>query len=139
MNGTKPRDRELPFREDFEEHRFELLVHLVHLVDQKDARFRRVLQRAHDWALNEEVQGMEPAPNELPIRAELVRLCFEEELLQGGIEFSNGLLFVNPRIALKSFHHRVKSRCQGFRKFRLATTGGPSIRTGFFSSPATYT
>jgi hypothetical protein len=52
---------------------------------------------------------MEPAPNELPIRAELVRLCFEEELLQGSIKFSNGLFFIDTRVALKSFHDRVKS------------------------------
>jgi hypothetical protein len=68
---------------------------------------------------------MEPAPNELPIRAELVRLCFEEELLQGSIKFSNGLFFIDTRVALKSFHDRVKSKCQGFRQLCLAAAGWP--------------
>jgi len=121
-HGPKSRDRELPFREDIEQHRFELLVHFVHLVDQQDARLRYVLKCAHDWSLHEKVQGMEPGPNELPIRAELVRLCFEEELLQSGIELSNGLFFIDTRVALKSFHYRVKSKCQGFRKLCLAAS-----------------
>jgi hypothetical protein len=96
---------------------------LSNLINQQDARFRRVLQRAHERTLNEEVRGVEPAPNEFPIRTELVRLCFQKELLQGSVELSNGLLFVDSRIALKSFHDIVKSKCQGLRKLRLATTG----------------
>jgi hypothetical protein len=68
---------------------------------------------------------MEPAPNEFPIRAELVPLCFEEELLQGGVELSNGLFFIDTRVALESFHDRVKSKCQGFRQLCLAAPWRP--------------
>ena len=79
-----------------------------------------MLQRAHERALNEEVHGVEPAPNEFPIRAELVGLCLEEKLLQCGIELSNGLLFVDSGIALKSLNGSAKGKCQGFRKLRFA-------------------
>jgi hypothetical protein len=57
------------------------------------------------------------------IRAELVRLCFEEKLLQGGIEPSNSLLFIDPWIALKSFHDSVKGKCQGLGELRFAAPG----------------
>ena len=66
---------------------------------------------------------MKPAPNEFPVCSELVRLCFEEEPLQGGIELSNGLLFVDSRVALKSLQDRIKGKCQGLRKLRLAAAG----------------
>jgi hypothetical protein len=89
-----------------------------------------VLQRAHDWALNEEVHVAEPASDEFPVRAKLVRLRFEEEPLQGCIELSDGLFLVDPRIALKSFHHGVKSRCQGFRKLRFAASWRPLNQNG---------
>ena len=82
-----------------------------------------MLQGAHERALNEEVDGVEPAPKGFPVSAELVRSCFEEEPLQGGIELPNGLFFVDSRIALKAFHHGVEGTCQGLRKLRFAATG----------------
>src|SRR5205807_4478455 len=51
-----------------------------------------------------------------------VRLCLQKELLQGSVELSNSLLFVDSWIALQSFHRGVESKCQGLRKLRLATT-----------------
>src|SRR5580692_7922568 len=84
-----------------------------------------MLQRAHERALDEEVHGAEPASNDFPIRAELVRLGFEEELLQCGVELADGLFFVDSRIALKSFHDRVKGKCHGLRKLRLTAAWRP--------------
>src|SRR5690349_1126619 len=76
---------QLPVREHFEEHRFELLIYLVHFVDQQGARLRPVLKPAHERTLNEEIHRMEASPNGFPVRAELVGLCFQEEFLKGGI------------------------------------------------------
>ena len=81
-----------------------------------------MLQPAHDWALNEEVHGMEATPDGFPVCAELVRLCFEEEFLQGGIELADGFFFVDPWVALKPLHNCVKGKCQGLRKLCLAAT-----------------
>jgi hypothetical protein len=66
---------------------------------------------------------METAPDGFPVCAELVRLCFEEEFLQGGVELANGFFFVDPWVALKPLHDGVKGEGQGLRKLRLAATG----------------
>ena len=48
-----------------------------------------------------------------------------KSLCSAGIELSDGLFFVDSRIALKPFHHRVKGKCQGFRQLRLAAARRP--------------
>ncbi len=121
-HGSETGDGELPVREHFEEHRFELFVYLVHLVNQQDARLRRVLKPAHERTLNEEIHRVEASPNRFPIRAELVGLCFQEEFLKGGIEFSDSLLFIDTRIALKALQRRVKSEGESLGQLRLPAT-----------------
>ena len=75
-----------------------------------------MLKRAHERTLNEEVHRMEAAPNGFPIRAELVGSCFQEEPLKGGIELPDGLLFVDPRIALKALQRRVEGKGESLRQ-----------------------
>ena len=48
---------------------------------------------------------------------------FRGRALQGGIELSNGFLFIDSRVALKSLHDRVKGKRQRLRKLRLAAAG----------------
>src|SRR5581483_4440896 len=121
-HGPEARNGELPFREHFEKHRFELLIYLVHLVDQQHARLRRVLTPAHERTLNEEIHCVEATPNGFPVRAELVGLCLQKEFLKGGIELPDGLLFIDTGIALQALQRRVECKGQSLRQLRLPTS-----------------
>ena len=87
----------------------------VHLVNQQDARPRRVLQCPHERALNKEVQSMQPRPDGFPICSELARLSFKEQPLKRGIELADGLLFIDAGIALQPLQGRVHREREGFR------------------------
>jgi hypothetical protein len=73
-------------------------------------------------ALNEEIHRMEAPSNRLPVRAKLIGLRFQEELLKGGIELPDGLLLIDPRIALKALQRRVECKGQSLRQPRLPAT-----------------
>ena len=52
----------------------------------------------------------------------LCRADFQEELLKGGVELPDGLLFIDPRIALKALQRGVECKGQSFRQLRLTAT-----------------
>jgi hypothetical protein len=52
----------------------------------------------------------------------LCRADFQEELLKGGVELPDGLLFIDPRIALKALQRGVECKGQSFRQLRLPAT-----------------
>jgi hypothetical protein len=62
---------------------------------------------------------------------------FKEQLLERGIKLADGFFFVDAGIALKAFYPGVEGEGNGFGQFGLPHPGGPSIRIGFCSIPAT--
>jgi hypothetical protein len=60
--------------------------------------------------LYEKIQRVQRTPDRVPIPLEMVRLCFEEQLLKGAVEFADRFLLVDALVALQSFNDRVSSR-----------------------------
>jgi hypothetical protein len=57
-NGTELRDRDLPFREDLEQHGLELFIHFVDLVNQQCAR-ALIQKSAKQRALDEKIERVQ--------------------------------------------------------------------------------
>ena len=64
---------------------------------------------------------MQAVPNVLPVVPEALSLGREEELLQGLIEFPDGLFFRDSFVALEALHDRPGGRGHGIGKFGLPT------------------
>ena len=109
LDGSQLRDRDLPFGEDLQQQRFESLIHLVDLVDQQYTRLL-VEQGSKQRALNEEIQGMQTVPDRIPVLLQPIRLHLQEQLLKGGVELADRLLFVDAFIALQPFDDGVPGR-----------------------------
>ena len=61
-------------------------------------------------------------PNGFPICAKLTELRFQKEFLKSAIERPDGLLFIDPRIALEAFQRCVKCKAQSLRQLCLPAT-----------------
>jgi len=94
------RQRHLPGAQDFEQHRFERLVHFVGFIDQQRAGPVTTPQSSQQRPLGEELQRMQALADVLPVLSEPSSLGRKEQILQGFVELADGLLFRDPLVAL---------------------------------------
>src|SRR5271165_5715564 len=99
--------RDLPGAQDLQQQGFDVVVDLVEFVDQKHTRLGFIAQCAQQWPFRKEVQRVQPAPDLLPVLAEVGGLSVQEELLQRFIKFSNDLFFGDPHVALQALNHGI--------------------------------
>ena len=107
-------DGNLPVRQDLEEHRFKLLVYLVHFVNEQNALLWLMPKRLHQRALHEKIQRVQPSSNGLPFGPEFAGLGIEEKFLQGRIEPTDRLLLIDTRIALQPLQFCVERNIMAF-------------------------
>jgi hypothetical protein len=77
LNCSKLRNGDLPFRQNLQQKRFEPFINFVDFIDQQDTGFL-VEKRSQERALYEEIEGMERRPNLIPVRLQVIGLCFQE-------------------------------------------------------------
>jgi len=119
-DGAELRDGNLPVRQDLEEHRFKLLVCLVHFVDEQNALPRLILKCSHQRALHKKIQRVKAGSDGLPFSPELVGLSVKEKFLQGRIEPADCLLLIDTRIALEPLQSCAERKRYRFRQLSLA-------------------
>src|SRR5262249_16204381 len=66
-------------------------------------------------------QAMQFLTDRLPIASDF-RSCFKKECLQGFVELSNGLVFIDSDVALQAFDDCLCGSRNGICEFRLATS-----------------
>src|SRR6478735_8125460 len=121
LDATELRDRYLEVRQDFEQHRLELLVGLVDLVDQQDDRLRR-RDRCHQRALEQELGPEDVALRRVPV-ALLGRL--DREQLLAVVPLVQRLGLVEALVALQPDQRPVEVARERLGELGLAHAGRP--------------
>ena len=128
-------DRDLEVREHLEQHRLELLVGLVDLVDQQHDRLLggdRAQQRPREQELLAEDVVLDGLP------AGVVGLGLDPQQLLAVVPLVERLGLVEPLVALQAHELAAEHRASALASSVLPTPAGPSTSTGLPSRVARY-
>jgi hypothetical protein len=115
-------DRDLEVREQLEQHRLELLVGLVDLVDEQDDRLVGVYGR-HQRALEQELRAEDVVLHALP--ACIVRFGLDAQELLAVVPLVQGLGLVEALVALQAHEPAAEVAAERLGQLGLADAGGP--------------
>src|SRR5271167_2947213 len=122
FNGPQFGHRDLPGTQNLQQQGFNGVVDLVEFVDQKHARPNFIAQRAQQWSFRKEIQSVEAVAKVTPRWLETAGLRFQEELLQGFVEFPDDLLLGDSHVTLQPLDDCVSRRCYRISQLGLATS-----------------
>src|SRR4051812_25130733 len=120
LEDAELRDRDLEVAEELEQHRLELLVGLVDLVDQQDDRLLR-RDRAHQRALEQELLAEDVVLHLLPARA--LGLGLDAQELLAVVPLVERFRLVEALVALQAHEAAPEVLRQRAGELRLADAG----------------